>query len=98
MTDEKNVLKSFDPRPLWKRAKVVVPVIGGSLLALIGVLVLVIGDGNQEVLERVVTWLGLLFTAGAGGIAADDMRTKPILAKALDRLIQQTGDLPPTGG
>lgn len=89
------LLKSFDPRPLHKRAKFVLTLVGALALLLLGALEILRGHGAPEVLERVVTWLGLTVGIGTGGIALDDARTKPILAQALERVVAPADARPP---
>jgi hypothetical protein len=81
------ILRAFDPRPLYRRAKVILTLIGAVGLLALGALEIIAGRGSPEVLERIVTWVGLVVGVGTGGVALDDARTKPILARALERVI-----------
>lgn len=81
------LLKSFDPRPLTRRAKFVLTLVGAVGLLLLGLAEIIWGGASPDVIERIVTWFGLIVLAGTGGITLDDARVKPILARALNRVV-----------
>lgn len=88
MTDRRS-LRSFDDRPLWKRAKVALCLTGILAVYSIAMAVLllallrhiVLGADVLALLQACVLVVGGLAGAGAGFTTLDDTKLKPILAQ-----------------
>lgn len=77
-------LKTFDSRPLLKRAKVAMSFYGATLLAAILVVALVVletkGSDMFDLLQSYGLYIMVLLGGGSALVTLDDIRTKPLLA------------------
>jgi hypothetical protein len=75
-----SVVRAWDGRPLWARAKWTVTVLGVAVLAALFAVNRATG-GSPDTDRDIVLALGVLLGAYLGAEGATDARTRPVLAR-----------------